>query len=89
MVEVHVRVRPGLPGVHESVGARGEDDVAAISVLKLLGSEAELRAMELALTSAGGAGQRRRAEQPQRLSVHDRAGVLVALHLGAGREPGR
>ncbi|WP_406814159.1 acyl-CoA dehydrogenase family protein [Mycobacterium sp. M23085] len=36
--------------------ARGEDDVAAISVLKLLGSEAELRGMELALTSAGSAG---------------------------------
>jgi alkylation response protein AidB-like acyl-CoA dehydrogenase len=33
--------------------ARGEDDVAAISVLKLLGSEAELRGMELALTAAG------------------------------------
>ncbi|OBJ55251.1 acyl-CoA dehydrogenase family protein, partial [Mycobacterium asiaticum] len=36
--------------------ARGEDDVAAISVLKLLGSEAELRAFELALESAGGDG---------------------------------
>lgn len=36
--------------------ARGEDDVAAISVLKLLGSEAELRGMELALTSAGSEG---------------------------------
>jgi len=36
--------------------ARGEDDVAAISVLKLLGSEAELRGMELALTSAGSDG---------------------------------
>ncbi|AFC47166.1 putative acyl-CoA dehydrogenase [Mycobacterium intracellulare MOTT-02] len=36
--------------------ARGEDDVAAISVLKLLGSEAELRGMELALTSAGADG---------------------------------
>jgi alkylation response protein AidB-like acyl-CoA dehydrogenase len=33
--------------------ARGEDDVAAISVLKLLGSEAELRGMEQALTAAG------------------------------------
>lgn len=33
--------------------ARGEDDVAAVSVLKLLGSEAELRGMDLALTSAG------------------------------------
>jgi alkylation response protein AidB-like acyl-CoA dehydrogenase len=33
--------------------ARGEDDVAAISVLKLLGSEAELRAFEHALHSAG------------------------------------
>jgi alkylation response protein AidB-like acyl-CoA dehydrogenase len=33
--------------------ARGEDDTSAISVLKLLGSEAELRAMDLALTSAG------------------------------------
>jgi alkylation response protein AidB-like acyl-CoA dehydrogenase len=36
--------------------ARGEDDVAAISVLKLLGSEAELRGMELALHSAGADG---------------------------------
>ncbi|CDO90792.1 acyl-CoA dehydrogenase [Mycobacterium triplex] len=36
--------------------SRGEDDVAAISVLKLLGSEAELRGMELALTSAGSDG---------------------------------
>ncbi|ASW89157.1 acyl-CoA dehydrogenase family protein [Mycobacterium marseillense] len=36
--------------------ARGDDDVAAISVLKLLGSEAELRGMELALTSAGAEG---------------------------------
>jgi alkylation response protein AidB-like acyl-CoA dehydrogenase len=36
--------------------ARGEDDVAAISVLKLLGSEAELRGMDLALTSAGADG---------------------------------
>ncbi|HTY31826.1 acyl-CoA dehydrogenase family protein [Mycobacterium sp.] len=36
--------------------ARGEDDVAAISVLKLLGSEAELRGMDLALTSAGAGG---------------------------------
>jgi alkylation response protein AidB-like acyl-CoA dehydrogenase len=33
--------------------ARGEDDVAAISVLKLLGSEAELRGFEHALHSAG------------------------------------
>src|SRR5262249_28930210 len=33
--------------------ARGEDDVAAISVLKLLGSEAELRGMDLAFSSAG------------------------------------
>jgi alkylation response protein AidB-like acyl-CoA dehydrogenase len=33
--------------------ARGEDDVAAISVLKLLGSEAELRGFEHALESAG------------------------------------
>ena len=33
--------------------ARGEDDVAAISVLKLLGSEAERRAFEYALESAG------------------------------------
>jgi len=33
--------------------ARGEDDVAAISVLKLLGSEAELRGTEYALTAAG------------------------------------
>ena len=36
--------------------ARGEDDVAAISVLKLLGSEAELRGMDLAFTSAGADG---------------------------------
>ena len=36
--------------------SRGEDDVAAISVLKLLGSEAELRGMDLALTSAGAGG---------------------------------
>jgi alkylation response protein AidB-like acyl-CoA dehydrogenase len=33
--------------------ARGEDDVAAVSVLKLLGSEAELHAYEHALTAAG------------------------------------
>jgi alkylation response protein AidB-like acyl-CoA dehydrogenase len=33
--------------------ARGEDDVAALSVLKLLGSEAELRAYEHALSAAG------------------------------------
>jgi len=33
--------------------ARGEDDVAAISVLKLLGSEAELRGFEHALHGAG------------------------------------
>jgi alkylation response protein AidB-like acyl-CoA dehydrogenase len=33
--------------------ARGEDDVAAISVLKLLGSEAERRGFEFALESAG------------------------------------
>jgi alkylation response protein AidB-like acyl-CoA dehydrogenase len=33
--------------------ARGEDDVAAISVLKLLGSEAELHAFEHALSAAG------------------------------------
>jgi alkylation response protein AidB-like acyl-CoA dehydrogenase len=36
--------------------ARGEDDVAAISVLKLLGSEAEQRGMDLAFTSAGADG---------------------------------
>ena len=36
--------------------ARGEEDVAAISVLKLLGSEAELRATEHALTAAGADG---------------------------------
>jgi alkylation response protein AidB-like acyl-CoA dehydrogenase len=36
--------------------ARGEDDVAAISVLKLLGSEAELRGMDLAFTAAGSDG---------------------------------
>ncbi len=33
--------------------ARGDDDVAAVSVLKLLGSEAELLAYEHALTAAG------------------------------------
>ncbi|SOJ57192.1 Putative acyl-CoA dehydrogenase FadE17 [Mycobacterium simulans] len=33
--------------------ARGEDDVAAVSVLKLLGSEAELCAFEHALSAAG------------------------------------
>ena len=33
--------------------ARGEDDVAAVSVLKLLGSEAELRGFEFALEAAG------------------------------------
>jgi alkylation response protein AidB-like acyl-CoA dehydrogenase len=36
--------------------ARGEEDVPALSVLKLLGSEAELRASEHALTSAGSNG---------------------------------
>ncbi|OSC39955.1 acyl-CoA dehydrogenase family protein [Mycobacterium decipiens] len=36
--------------------ARGEDDVAALSVLKLLGSEAELRACERALSAAGADG---------------------------------
>ena len=36
--------------------ARGEDDVAAISVLKLLGSEAERRGFEYALESAGPEG---------------------------------
>ncbi len=36
--------------------ARGEDDVAAISVLKLLGSEAELRGTEYALSSSGADG---------------------------------
>jgi alkylation response protein AidB-like acyl-CoA dehydrogenase len=36
--------------------ARGEEDVAALSVLKLLGSEAELRATERALSAAGGDG---------------------------------
>jgi alkylation response protein AidB-like acyl-CoA dehydrogenase len=36
--------------------ARGEDDVAAISVLKLLGSEAELRGFEHALHGAGADG---------------------------------
>jgi alkylation response protein AidB-like acyl-CoA dehydrogenase len=35
---------------------RGDDDVAAISVLKLLGSEAELRGFEHALHSAGADG---------------------------------
>lgn len=36
--------------------ARGEDDTSAISVLKLLGSEAELRISEHALEAAGGDG---------------------------------
>jgi alkylation response protein AidB-like acyl-CoA dehydrogenase len=36
--------------------ARGEDDVAAISVLKLLGSEAELRGFEFAQEAAGSDG---------------------------------
>jgi len=36
--------------------ARGEDDVAAISVLKLLGSEAELHGFEHALQAAGSDG---------------------------------
>jgi alkylation response protein AidB-like acyl-CoA dehydrogenase len=36
--------------------ARGEDDTSAISVLKLLGSEAELRATGNALTAAGADG---------------------------------
>ncbi|HET9877020.1 MAG TPA: acyl-CoA dehydrogenase family protein [Mycobacterium sp.] len=36
--------------------ARGEENVAALSVLKLLGSEAELFASEHALSSAGSAG---------------------------------
>jgi alkylation response protein AidB-like acyl-CoA dehydrogenase len=36
--------------------ARGEDDVSAISVLKLLGSEAELRGFEHALHGAGSDG---------------------------------
>ncbi len=36
--------------------ARGEDDVAAISVLKLLGSEAEQRGTEHALSAAGSDG---------------------------------
>jgi alkylation response protein AidB-like acyl-CoA dehydrogenase len=36
--------------------ARGEDDVAAVSVLKLLGSEAELRGTEHALSAAGADG---------------------------------
>lgn len=36
--------------------SRGEDDTAAISVLKLLGSEAELRISEHALAAAGGDG---------------------------------
>ncbi len=36
--------------------ARGEDDVAAISVLKLLGSESERRGFEYALESAGPEG---------------------------------
>lgn len=36
--------------------SRGEDDTSAISVLKLLGSEAELRISEYALEAAGGDG---------------------------------
>ncbi|MBX9639317.1 MAG: acyl-CoA dehydrogenase, partial [Mycobacteriaceae bacterium] len=36
--------------------SRGEDDTSAISVLKLLGSEAELRISEHALEAAGGDG---------------------------------
>ncbi|QLL06768.1 acyl-CoA dehydrogenase family protein [Mycobacterium vicinigordonae] len=36
--------------------SRGEDDTSAISVLKLLGSEAELRISEHALAAAGGDG---------------------------------
>ncbi|MGA7050282.1 MAG: acyl-CoA dehydrogenase family protein, partial [Mycobacterium sp.] len=36
--------------------ARGEEDVAAVSVLKLLGSEAELCGFEHALASAGSDG---------------------------------
>jgi alkylation response protein AidB-like acyl-CoA dehydrogenase len=36
--------------------ARGEDDVAAISVLKLLGSEAEMYATGYALDAAGSSG---------------------------------
>jgi alkylation response protein AidB-like acyl-CoA dehydrogenase len=42
-----------LGSVALASAARGEDDVAAISVLKLLGSEAELRGFEHALHSAG------------------------------------
>jgi alkylation response protein AidB-like acyl-CoA dehydrogenase len=36
--------------------ARGDEDVPALSVLKLLGSEAELRASEHALSAAGADG---------------------------------
>ncbi|AKK28849.1 acyl-CoA dehydrogenase family protein [Mycobacterium sp. EPa45] len=36
--------------------ARGETDVASVSVVKLFGSEAELRASEYALTASGSAG---------------------------------
>jgi alkylation response protein AidB-like acyl-CoA dehydrogenase len=36
--------------------SRGEDDTSAISVLKLLGSEAELRAAEYALEAGGADG---------------------------------
>ena len=36
--------------------ARGETDVASVSVLKLFGAEAELRASECALTAAGAGG---------------------------------
>lgn len=45
-----------LGSVALASASRGEDDTSAISVLKLLGSEAELRISEHALESAGGDG---------------------------------
>lgn len=36
--------------------ARGEMDTASVSVLKLFGSEAEMRAADAALTASGSAG---------------------------------
>ncbi|PJE13197.1 acyl-CoA dehydrogenase family protein [Mycobacterium sp.] len=45
-----------LGSVALASASRGEDDTSAISVLKLLGSEAELRISEHALEAAGGDG---------------------------------
>lgn len=45
-----------LGSVSLAKAARGEEDTAAISVLKLLGSEAELRGTEYALQAAGSDG---------------------------------